>query len=438
VKILYLVHQFLPCHIGGTELYTLGLATHAQQRGHQAEVATFVESASGDVADFQPTATRHADLPVTEIPYNLSVAPRPARYEYDNPFVARQVEGILERYRPDVVHATHLMKLSGASLEPAIRRRLPLVVTLTDFWSVCGRHTLLRSDGRLCGGPRHPFDCLPCMRATHGFTRPRFWPWVRPLSRRLASRAFRTGRVWPMDVLGDLAAFPLRLPYLRRMLRAVDRIIVLSEFQRRLLVANGVPERRMEVVPHGTELPARATPTPAPEPGKFAYVGSLAPHKGLHVVLEALARDPGLDVTLDVYGDGPPASDYAASLRQRTAGERRIVWRGRIDPPDLASAIGGYAGLVVPALWYENNPLIVQLALTLGVRVIASRLGTLEEMLVGRPGHVLVAPGEARAWAEALRRVAEGAWPSPIPVRDLPTWGSHAQRVMEIYAEVRA
>ena len=438
MRVLFLTHQFLPRHLGGTELYTLALARELLGNGAEAQVVTYVESPAADPAEFQLAHTVVQDVPVTEIHYNLSVAPWRARYEYANPFTEHQLDGILRQVRPDLVHATHLMKVGGAALRPALRRRLPIVATLTDFWAVCGRHTLLRSNGQLCRGPRHPLDCLPCLRDTYGFTRARSWPGVHPLSLTLARRALRTGRLWPSELVGDLAAIPFRNPFLRGVLRQLSRIVVLSEFQRRLLVENGLPDHALEVVPHGLEPIPDLGPPPRVDPRRFAFVGSLVPHKGLHILVEALALDPSLEVRLDVYGDSSSASAYVTDLKQRLGSDRRIAWKGSLPPAELAAALRGCAGLVMPAQWYENSPLVVQLALTLGVRVLASRLGTLEEMLAGRPGHLLLPARDATAWAEALRRAISGGLPVPVPVADLPTWRAHARRIFEIYHEVSA
>lgn len=52
------------------------------------------------------------------------------------PRTERLLGQILQDVRPDLLHATHLMKISGAALRPALRRQLPIVVTLTDFWAI--------------------------------------------------------------------------------------------------------------------------------------------------------------------------------------------------------------------------------------------------------------------------------------------------------------
>lgn len=431
-----MTHQFLPRHIGGTELYTLALARALRQRGDEVQVITCHESPSGDPKDFGPRSTEVEGIRVTEIHYNLSVAPRPARFEYENPHIEAWVDQCLESSRPDVVHFTHLMKLSGAALRPPARRRLPTIVTLTDFWTICGRHTLLRSNGALCTGPRHALDCVPCLRATHSFGRARLWPAQDVGNRVFARQALESGQLWPRDVLGDVWAIARRNPTLLRDLRKADRIICLTQFQRRFLVSNGVPASLLEVVPHGHDAPpSRASISPG-DVRRFAFFGSIVPHKGVHILLDALRGAPDLAVSLDLYGAVDPAMPYAAHVLELSLQDPRVSWRGLLAEHELPSVLSTYGSLLMPAQWYENAPFIVQLALALGVRVIASRLGTLEELLLAHPGHMLVSAADPVAWSEAIRLASSGAMPIPQPVTGLPTWGGHQQRVFDIYAAV--
>src|SRR4051812_2286102 len=120
MRVLYLTHQYFP-QVGGTEVYTRGLVRRARAAGHDALVVASRESPSGDPRDFRTELAEHEDVPVVEVHFNLSVTPDPVRCEYDNAFVGRAVSGLLESYRPDVVHVMHAMKLSGAALQACYR-----------------------------------------------------------------------------------------------------------------------------------------------------------------------------------------------------------------------------------------------------------------------------------------------------------------------------
>lgn len=90
-------------------------------------------------------------------------------------------------------------------------------------------------------------------------------------------------------------------------LRCSSRIVAISAFTKRRLVAAGAPADRITVVPNGVDL-ARIAAVPAgSEPADVVYVGRLVPPKQVHLLIEAMPhlhrRHPG--ATLLVIGDGP-------------------------------------------------------------------------------------------------------------------------------------
>lgn len=421
MKVLYLTHQYFPRHVGGTEVYTRGLVRHLIRAGHPCTVITCHEGPSPHRDDFHVERTAHEGVPVVEIHFNLSVTEQPARAEYDNPFPAAAVRAELERFRPDVVHVLHAMKLSGAAVQACVDAGVPVILTLCDFWLLCPRHTLLQPDGTVCTGPDAPLKCVPCLRDLHGFP---------PAPVDEAGR-----KAWA----ADLQAIRGRTDFLRHVSLGAWRIIALSHFQKRLFVANGYPATRIEVLEHGVDL-EEDDPPAARQPGRLrrlGLVGSLVPHKGAHVLLEALAGLPEWDVECRVHGTAPPGDAYGERLREQAARDSRVQLLGEFAPADLGRVLCELDLLAVPALWYENNPLVVQAALRVGVPVLASRLGTLEEMLAPRGPDWLVEPGNVAAWTAALRRLAGAPLPAfaPAPVK---TMDDNARELLAIYHASRS
>ncbi len=92
--------------------------------------------------------------------------------------------------------------------------------------------------------------------------------------------------------------------------------------------------------------------------------------------------------------------------------------------------------LVVPSLWYENSPLVIQEAYAVGLPVVASRLGALvEKVQDGRTGY-LFAPGDSVDLARVLREIVER--PERLValranVRPGPDIQQHVQQIVELY-----
>ena len=169
MRIAYLTHQYFPRHIGGTEVYTRGLARRAKAAGHEVLIITAHDPLSRDTALRGVRRSEHEGISLTEMHYSLGAALLPVRYEYENLYTAARVKEELCRFKPDMVHVTHAMKLSGACLEICDSLHIPFIVTLCDYWFICPRHTLIKWDGSLCEGPSDPKACVRCLHVTHGF-----------------------------------------------------------------------------------------------------------------------------------------------------------------------------------------------------------------------------------------------------------------------------
>jgi glycosyltransferase involved in cell wall biosynthesis len=413
MRLAWLVHQYPPDHLGGTELYTHGLARRALADGHEVLVVTYRESPSADRRDYAPIERHHEGVPVVELPYNLSIAPSRARYEYDNPELGRTVRAVLDRFRPDLVHCTHGMKLSASALDACSDLGVPFVLTLTDFWFLCPRHTLLTSDGELCRGPDRWRRCFRCTHALHGIER---------------TRAEKTG-------------VRERPAHLREVLGRARRVVSLSHFQREFFADFGLDPRRLEVIPAGLELDGlEAAPPPRPgPPTRLAVLGTLVQHKGAHVAIAALRARPELrDVELVVRGPARPDDPYLASLVRQSAEDERVKLAGPFQPAELWSVLGAADFLAVPALWYENDPIMVKAALHLGVPAIVSRIGSLVEMVEGDADGWAVEPGDVEAWGEAFAQAADRPRDVPRNPTPQPSMDDHYRSLSRIYAEEAA
>ena len=430
LRLLYLTHQYFPRHIGGTEVYTRGLAIRAQRAGHVVRVVTAVESFDRNC---RLVDTEHDGVPITEVHHNLSYSSEPARAEFDNSEIADVLQPLLERDRPDVVHALHGMKLSAAPLDLCHRLRVPTVVTLVDFWFICGRHTLLRANGRPCSGPAHDLDCLECMHDSHGFGGSLLRKLSPDVLRMAADRplVFRRFRFWR-----DIEAVRKRQDYLRRIVARADRVIALSDFQKAMYVRNGYPDETIQVLHHGLETEGLKPATGAVDgPLNFIFIGSLVYHKGLHVLFEALARRPQANVQLLIYGNANVSSKYLDSLKQQAANDPRVKLMGTFPISEMGRVLETADALVMPALWYENEPLVVKAARYVGLPVLASNIGTLATSVEDGVNGKLVAPDDVEAWAEAIATFC----PLPIkPDTSIKTIDENAREMLAIYEEVYA
>lgn len=154
-----------------------------------------------------------------------------------------------------------------------------------------------------------------------------------------------------------------------------------------------------------------------PRPGRYVlYVGALEPRKGLDVLADAWARAALADTELLVAGEG----------RITVPGARHL---GHVSDRELHGLYAGAQAVVLPS-HLEGFGLPPREAAAHGTPSIVSDLPTLR-----LPGTLRVAPGDAAALADALRRLpAERA----RLVAELPaprTWAAAAGELRAILEE---
>lgn len=188
----------------------------------------------------------------------------------------------------------------------------------------------------------------------------------------------------------------------RRETDLADRIVVNSDWSRQGLIAEGVPEEKIRILPLAHEGPRVRTPrpplpafTPA-RPLRLLFLGLVSLRKGADLVLEAMRLCPDLPLHLDVVG----AVQIALPDWVRT--DPRIVVHGPV-PRSRVADFYGRADLFLFPTRSDGFGLTQLEAQAAGVPVLASR----QCGAVVRPGidGIVLEELTAPALADALRRV---------------------------------
>jgi len=418
MRILLATHAFPPRSTAGVEVYTLRLARALRCRGHDVRVLTAVHDLGAEPGSIRRREEHGLD--VTEVVNVHHLGTLEATYE--DPVVERAAGAVVAELRPEVAHFQHLLNLSAGL--PALARRAGarVLLTLHDYWLSCPRDGLrIRTDLQVCRTVDHAV-CARCLRDS-----PYLAP---PLQSRLAAAArgagmgrhlHRLNEAAPAAVGAGLrllrrlspprpeleAAMDLRAGRLRQALEAVDVFLAPTRFARDRALEAGVRAERLVVAPLGAVVgPVRARPEGRRR--RFGFVGSVLPHKGVHVLVEAFRRLEGENLRLDVHGGLALDPRYSAALRRSAAGDRRIRFRGPFPEGGQASVLSEMDVLVAPSLWWENSPLTVLEALAAGVPVVASAIGGVPELVEDGVSGILVPPGDAAALRAALADITGG------------------------------
>jgi glycosyltransferase involved in cell wall biosynthesis len=419
MRVALTVHKFPPDSLGGTEVYTWGVARALVRAGHAVNV-------------FYPLAgAPHPQMPEVQDGVRLWRVPvNPARvgenpagqfwHTFRDAGIEKSFTAFLAETEPDLVHFQHVQGVSARLIELAAGRRSPsggrpCVITLHDYWFFCANSQLVRPDRAMCAGPQRGRNCVDCATARADLN------WLRTLR--------------------PLVALPLdyRNRYLAGMAAQADLLIAPSDFLREQYVGQGFPAGRLVTIENGVEMSRLAGAAPLviphdPDRVRFGFLGSLAWQKGVHVLVEAFNRLPP-NAMLTVYGSDRAFPEYGAEVRS-LARHPGIQFAGALDYQSVGDALRALDCLIVPSLWYENSPLVIQEAFAVGLPVIASRLGALTEKVEDGVTGRLFEPGSVEDLARVLGELIEE--PAQLHayagnVRPAPSMDAHAEQLAGIY-----
>ena len=396
MRVMHVPFTYLPDPPGGTELYVRALARVQQRQGKEVLIAAPAA---------QQGSYEHEGLRVAR----YAVAPQLTREQLwgaGDPVAARGFAELLDSFRPDIVHL-HAYT-SGVSLLCAREIQLRSVTSVFTYHTPsasCPRGTLLRWGRVPCDGILLDHRCGACIISKYsGAPQPAATLVERPL--RLLARL--------LPVTGKLGT-GLRLPELVSLrnranlefLRLQQRIIVQSNWSQAVLLRNNVPVEQLSLVRQGLLESVTPRPSaPANQDLRIGYFGRLDPDKGLHLLLHALHSQPALRVRVDAYVVAQIGSDaYADFVRELAAKDERITLHPAVARESLADRLAELDAVAVPSLSYETGPLIALEACAVGVPVIGSRVGGVDETVVDGVNGFLVPP-DVEAWRALLARLA--------------------------------
>jgi glycosyltransferase involved in cell wall biosynthesis len=203
-------------------------------------------------------------------------------------------------------------------------------------------------------------------------------------------------------------ALERRPGYIRERLDMLDCIIAPNAFMRRLYGAAGLPEEKVLLSGYGLDTDGleRTQRNSRPdEPVRFAYMGMLGQLKGVDMLIRAfLYLDDSARATLTIYGDESHFPDYVADLKSLAGNHDGVSFNGTFPPDRLGAVLSKIDVLVVPSLWYENAPLVIQSAQAAGIPVVGTNVAGITELVRDGVNGLLFPRGDEAALVACLKR----------------------------------
>lgn len=292
----------------------------------------------------------------------------------------RDFAALLRRTRPDVLHFHHYSNF-GVEAFMIARKILPnarIIVTLHEFLAICHHYgqMITRHSRTLCHKAT-PRDCTSCF--------PEF----------------------------SRSDFFLRSQYIKRFLDEVDAFIAPSRFLAERYIAWGLPAGRVHVMENVIADANPAAQFPARDDGllRVGFFGQISFLKGTQVLFDAAAileEDGVNNVAINIHGDDTTQpeefrEEFQAGLAR--AG-RNVRFHGPYDNARVDALMRAQDVVVVPSIWWENSPVVIQEARRNRVPVICSDIGGMAEKVQPGTDGWHIAAGSAPELAALLRSLA--------------------------------
>lgn len=169
--------------------------------------------------------------------------------------------------------------------------------------------------------------------------------------------------------------------------RGARKVIVPSEYLKRIVTKWGVPEHRISVI-HSAYNPVLISESRDELRARFGYegfvvltAGRLVPWKGMSVLIDAVAelRGRGILVSLDIVGDGTLANELSTQVRERGA-ETYVHLRGREEKTVLGERVKA-ADVFVLNTSYEGLSHQLLEVMDIGTPIITTAVGGNPEII---------------------------------------------------------
>lgn len=382
-RILIVAHGHPEVSKGGAEIAAYHLYRELDARDNCD--ALFLARAEGTGHGGTPFALRNSDR---EIMFHASMNDY-FLFRAENPHaIWTEFRQLLRSFRPTVVHFQHYTHM-GLEMIREARNSVPetrILLTLHEYLAICNNQgqMIRTSDGALCYRA-HPADCHRC---------------------------------FPERSPGD---FFMRERYIKSFLNLIDVFIAPSQFLSERYVEWGLPADRIMLIENGLPSATPAAPRPLAEAEprcRFAFFGQINPFKGVDVLLDALGHlgeAAQKSIRVDIHGGGLTAqpADYQSRIELLRARTKHIaMFHGPYQSCELPSLMADTDWVVVPSIWWENSPVVIQEAFQHRRPVICADIGGLAEKVTHGEDGLHFRCGDARDLARAFDRaiMEHGLW----------------------------
>jgi glycosyltransferase involved in cell wall biosynthesis len=355
MRILFINVLYEPYIGGGAEITLKELVKGSQILGHKVKVLTFWDKNDKE-EDMDGIPVYRAKIPNIYFPYGKQRQPFLKRrlwhvLDIYNPLAKKIVLKQIREYKPDLVSIHNTQGWSCAIWDAVDEANVPAIQVLHDLYLLCP--TNMFKNNTVCKK-----QCLTCKL--------------------------------------------MRLPYKPKS-NKLKAVVGTSNFILKKLLSYGyfryVPIKK--VIYNSRNLDTNIKKKIDPNYINFGFIGTLAPNKGIEVLLKAYHKIKKSNYRLFIAGSGK--EDYEGYLKS-TYKDKSIIFMGKVNPKDYFAKVDV---TVVPSIWYEALGMIVIESFAFGIPVIGSNIGGIPEMISECINGVLFGPYNEEDLIEKMLKFEE-------------------------------
>ena len=370
MRVLYLVHGHEQFSVGGAENAAFSLFREAQ---NNPEIETWILAA----VHTSKAVLAHGELRSvegTDREYLIGTSCEWFRFTNAHiPSLKRGLQRLLEHIQPEIIHLQHYVHF-GIDVIPLLQSLCPdakIIVTLHEYLALCMHNGQMVTTGQL----------KLCEKAT-------------PLACSMCFPEHNTSSLF------------LRHHYIKTILESCDALISPSQFLIDRYRSCGIDHPKFLMIENG--LPGYfdfnqqndISSGYSDELNRFGYFGQLNTYKGVLLLMKAayLLQEKGIrNFVVNLYGanlENQP-DEFQKEFTLFHEKVRDLVHiRGSYRQSELGTLMLETDWVVVPSIWWENSPVVIQEALFYGRPVIGSNIGGTAEKTEGQGGVTFTARSE--------------------------------------------
>ncbi|PCJ18941.1 MAG: hypothetical protein COB02_09405 [Candidatus Cloacimonadota bacterium] len=334
MKVLKVIHGFPPDYMAGSEVYSYHLVKELIKQKIETFVFTRVENEFDENYKLYNECFENI---------NIQRVNKPKRdYLYSDKFFDENMDKIFKNYitriNPDIVHFGHLSHLSTNLIKIVKELNIPIVYTIHDFWLFCVKGQMINELGKICTKPSNS-NCLKCS-----------------------------------NYVVDELEVKKTLSHMNNIISFIDIFTSPSKTLKDFFISQGVKKDKIKYLKYGfntKKIIYNKKVFTKDSKIKFGFMGRVIPVKGIKILIDTFKELK--NEKLLIYG--------SIGSQKRYLETKNIRFKGKYDNNSINEVLGEIDVLIVPSIWYENAPLVIQEAFLAGIPVITSDIGGMSELV---------------------------------------------------------